>query len=527
MKMGNDIIQPKVSLSIVSADQAVTNAPQSVLLVGIKNDAGTAGSASLVENIANDGSENTLFGIDSQIASAVRAFKAISPNVRLDAIPLNANAGGTAAVFTISFAGTASESGNVVVNVGSKSNNKVTVAIASGDTATTVATNVANAISFLTKKMYAPSSSVGVVTLTCIHKGTSGNWGPINAVLNGKFSGQLSGLTVTIANTVVGATDPTAANSTSIFDVIGTRRYQGVVWLANTNNAIPSAWLDSRFNVNNRVLDGVAFCHVTDSWVNALVAVGTSNSKSLVLFCDKQNNISGYYGASNQEPPHITLASFAALRALRLTEGAAITQYLTTTAARDQFGGTALASLPYFNSTIPTLSVPYPNAGFTDTEITQLEAQGGSVIGQNSNGTNPLVGAVHTTYKTDPAGNPDISFKYLNYVDTMSAVREYFVNNYKKRYGQSRLTEGDVQYGRDMVNKALFEGYTDRLYGDLSGPDFVLCQDGEDAIIFFKKNRIVTLDLATGTINVNMLVPIVTQVRNIIGTVKIAFTVEG
>lgn len=78
-----------------------------------------------------------------------------------------------------------------------------------------------------------------------------------------------------------------------------------------------------------------------------------------------------------------------------------------------------------------------------------------------------------------------------------------------------------------MVNKSMFEAYTDRLFGELTGPDFVLCQAGEVALKFFKKNRDVALDMATGTITVNMLVPIVTQVRTIIGTIKIAFSTEG
>ncbi len=525
--MGNEVLQPKVSLSIVSADLAVDNAPQSVLLVGIKNDAGTATSSALVENIANDGSENTLFGKNSQIAAMVRAFKAIAPNVRLDAIPLNANSSGSLPTFTMTFTGSvAVERGSVNVIVGSKRNNSYTVAVAIGDTPTTIATNVAAAINADTFCMYTATSLVGAVTITCIHKGTAGNNGPISAVLVGKHYGMISGIAVSIG-AVYGSTDPTAAASSAIFDVVQNRRYQGLVWAASPNNSVPAVWLDSRFNANNRILDGVAFAYVVDSYANCLSALGLTNFKSLVLFVDKLNSVPGYTGTSGQEPMHTVIASFAALRALRLTDGAAISQYLTSKASSDQFGGAALASLPYFNSTIPTLSVPFPGTGFTDSEITTLEAQGGSVIGSNSVGTNVLVGAVSTTYKTDPAGNPDISFKYLNYVDTMSNVREYFFNNYKKRFAQSRLTEGTVQRGRDMVNKAMFEAYTDQLYGDLAGPDFVLTQDGEAAIKFFKKNRIVDLDLATGTVTVNMLVPIVTQVRNIIGTVKIAFSTEG
>ena len=94
--MGNQILQPSVSLSLVSADLEVANKPQKVLLVG-QFIAGTATDGVLVEDIANDGSENGLFQRDSHLAEMVRAFKRIAPQVQLDAIPL-ADAAGQAAI---------------------------------------------------------------------------------------------------------------------------------------------------------------------------------------------------------------------------------------------------------------------------------------------------------------------------------------------------------------------------------------------------------------------------------------------
>jgi hypothetical protein len=145
-------------------------------------------------------------------------------------------------------------------------------------------------------------------------------------------------------------------------------------------------------------------------------------------------------------------------------------------------------------------------------------------MGENAGGNGALVGEVLTTYKTDPASIPDPTFQFLNYVDTSSNIREYFFNNYKARFAQSRLTEGAVTRGRDMANSAVIRAYSEKLYMDLAGADFVLTQDGEDAIQFFKNNLTITLDLATGTATLTMLVPIVTQLRSIIGTIKIAFS---
>ena len=168
-----------------------------------------------------------------------------------------------------------------------------------------------------------------------------------------------------------------------------------------------------------------------------------------------------------------------------------------------------------------------PGDGFTDAEIETLHTDGAFVMGINSSGTNGLVGEVVTTYKTDPAANPDPTWKYLPYVDTSSNVREYMHNNLKKRFAQSRLTEGAVSRGRDMVNELVFRAYVEKLYSDLAGPGFVLVQDGEAALKFFKKNMTVVLDLSLGRITTTMLVPIVTQMREIVATLKISFSTEG
>lgn len=527
--MGNVMSNPKVSLSIVSADAQVENAAQAVLIVGIKDDDGTATSAALISNLPNDGSENVLFGEGSHVAHMIRMFKSIAPSVRLDVIPLNENAAGTASTYTITVTGTSTEAGSIDMFAGSRMLHRYSVAVSSGQTATQIGASIANAINNDAKSLFTAANVSGTVTLTFRHKGTFGNTMPVYVRPTGQYEGAIAGITLAVAAIVVGATNPTAMASTAIFDVATNNRYQGVVWPdSGTSGSVAAAWLDSRFNVNNKVLDGVAFCHVSGTYASGVGTVGTLNNKSLVMFADKSIAIAANYtGPTGREAGFLVSSAFAALRALRLTDGQAISQYITTTSSLDQFGGTALASLPYHNSTIPVLSLPYPGQGFTDIEIAAMELAGGSIIGQNAQGTNVLVGTVSTTYKTNPAGNADPSWKYLNYVDTMSAVREYFFNNYKKRFAQSRLTEGSVIRGRDMVNKAMFEAYTDRLFGDLTGPDFVLCQAGDVALNFFKKNRDVVLDLETGTITVNMLVPIVTQVRTIIGTIKIAFSTEG
>jgi hypothetical protein len=78
-----------------------------------------------------------------------------------------------------------------------------------------------------------------------------------------------------------------------------------------------------------------------------------------------------------------------------------------------------------------------------------------------------------------------------------------------------------------MANATVVRAFTEQLYGTLAGPNFVLVQDGEDALVYFKNNLVINLDLSLGKVTIQMLVPIVTQLRQIIATIKIAFDTEG
>ena len=78
-----------------------------------------------------------------------------------------------------------------------------------------------------------------------------------------------------------------------------------------------------------------------------------------------------------------------------------------------------------------------------------------------------------------------------------------------------------------MANQVVIESFLDSLYQELSGEDFVLTQAGTTAVKFFKANRTVSLNLETGTVTINMKMPIVTQLRTIVATIQIAFSTEG
>lgn len=513
------VSQPDVTVNILAANTLVANTGQKVLFIGQKTAAGSAVSGALNTGIANDNSWDSLFGINSMLAKMIRDARALNADVRFDAIALDDNGAGVAATGTFTVVGVPTEDGTLTFIVGSKYNHKYAIPITTGDAIADIATAIAAAITADTKCPCSASSALGVVTVTADNKGTVGN------TIGLKVEGAVAGTAVTVVGMASGATDPVL---TTVFDVIGDARYQTIVWPYDQDITTLGTFLDARFNVTNDVQDGMGIVALSDTVANLNSTLTALNSQSVAINVDEKMSTTTFVGPALLEIGYSKAAQFAAIRSLRLEADTDISQFvITRNGARDSFGGPALASKPYFNTPFPRFPQVAVGDGFSRAEVETLHDNGGFVIGNNTAGNTSIAGEVVTTYKTDSAGNPDISFKYMNYVDTISNIREYYFNNLKARFAQSRLTEGDLIRGRDMANQELIESFCTQLYTELSGENFVLTQSGEAALQFFNRKIVVTLDLSTGTVTINMQVPIVTQLRTILATVQIAFSTNG
>ena len=515
--MTTTIRQPKTTVNIVNASLTVANTRQRILFVGQKTAAGSATAGALVESIANGGAEDALFGRDGMLATLIRANKVRNQQVQVDAISLDDN-GSTFATGTITIVGTATEVGTITVITGSERNFKFSVAVASGDDETAVAAAIVAAVNANLDVPVTASNVAGVVTMTAINAGTYGNSIPLET------RGSVAGITgMAVVGMASGATDPVL---TSVFDVIADKRYQAIVWPYPNDTAELLTLLDPRFNADGNVLDGVGFTALADTVSNLKVLGAALNSESLVIIGDQKETETNYSGPAIVEIPMVVASQFAGFRGLRLdTGGFSIADLvITTNGPLDSFGGPALASKPYFNTPFAELVPMQTGRGFDDSEIEDLKDNGISVIGNNKANNTVISGEFVTTYKTDAAGNPDITFTFLNFVDTASQTREFQFNSLRSRFGQSRLTEGDVIKGRDMANALVIRSFMKRLYQDLSGPDFVLLEAGEDALVFFNDNLVITLDKASGTVTIQEEVALVTQIRDIVATLKIAFS---
>ena len=514
--MATVIREPFVDLSIVSGITTIQNTEQRILVVGQKTSAGSATSGALVTDIQNDNSWDTLFGASSQLANMCRNVRRYNTKTRMDAISLSDNGSGTAAQYTVTFTGTATEGGELSVSMGSP-DHTYTLVVTSGDTVSTLATNLAALITADTKVPYTAAAALGVMTATFVHKGNAGDASGV------AVSGTVAGVSYAVAQSVAGAGDPTL---TTLFDVIDDMRYQTIVWPWTADISTVKNFLDARFNVSNIVLDGVAVMTLVDTYANISSAVSALNSQSLCVIANELVSASTQYGGAILEYPWAIAAQVAGIRGLRLTDGSNISRFvISRDGSLDRFGGMAIASLPYFNTPVPDLPLMGVSYGFTADEVDDLQDDGASNIGNNSGGTEVIMGEMVTTYKTDAASNPDVTFKNLEYVDTSSVIREFYFNNLRARFSQHRLTEGSLIAGRAMANGALIEAYCTELYQRLA--NLALVQEGEAALRYYKQNLVVTLDLATGTATITQKMPIVTQLRRIIGTIEISFTTEG
>ncbi|HND56688.1 MAG TPA: hypothetical protein PLV92_29920, partial [Pirellulaceae bacterium] len=278
---GNIVSRPVVTFSLASADALVANAPQKVLIVGQYVTAGAGvTNGSWHKNLANDGSENSKFGRTSVLAEMIRAFKKIAPQVQLDCVALAESGSGVARVVDISITGTATESGTLQLIVGSEKLYKYSLPVTSGQAAATV---LANAVALINADLDCPftaSVSTSNLRLTADTKGTIANGYPIGYV------GAIAGLTIgNVTQSTAGSTDPTL---TTVLDVIGDARYQGIVW-PYADVAAVGTLLTNRFNANNAVLDGVAFAPLSDTHANILSTLGGANfnNKSVVVLADE------------------------------------------------------------------------------------------------------------------------------------------------------------------------------------------------------------------------------------------------
>jgi len=512
--------EPRINATLKSFREIAENDAQRVLLVNTSV-SGALPTGKLYTNIGNDLTYVSDFGFDSRLTRDITAFKALNPLTRLDVVSLAGT--GAAATGSIDVNGVATAAGEITLTLASRRDESYTFKAAAGDLANDIVTDfyaqITGQVGLVPQLVRASGFIIGppaTLQFTATEPGAVGNSYGI------EISGRIPGISITLAPMSGGTGTPVL---TSVPDLLGDTRYQTVVAPYEFGAGFLTGLLDPRFNVANNILDGVGLMTITDTLANITIAAAAQDSTSLVLFANKKITETLYAGPHVMEAGHVVSASVAAIRSLRLTEGANISSIVVATQSSDQIGGAAIAGLPYANTPYVNLPTIDAGKGWTLAEEMQLNAAGAAVFTNSRSGTVLLQGRVVSTYKTDVLGAPDETFKFLNAVDVSSAIREFYFDQLKLRFAQSRLTLGDVEPNRAMTNPQGIAAFCVLLYQRLGSPDFVLVQAGAQSINFYKSNlNVKVLDLAIGSVQVSMKVLLVSQLRSIELPIEVTFT---
>jgi phage tail sheath gpL-like len=504
---------PYVSSSIKSGQTPQSAGLRSALLIG-QMISGTAATGQLIEGIISEQEFNTYFGAKSQIAIAGRALiQALSISgirPKISAIALTDNVSGVAATGAIAFTGTATASGTLTIYINSILNGKYTLNVTTGDTATIVGAALAAAINANTNSPVSAVNTTGSVALTALNKGTQGN------SIGIKIVGLVAGISSTRTAMASGATDPVL---TTLFDPIVDTRFTTIIYPSNFPLPNLTNFTEARFNVDNKIIDGVGIVCKNDTYANHNTTVDGLNIKTLCYIPNELISNSTYSGGAIFENPLVIAAYAAAYRELRLTTNSNVSSITTNNVA---IGGSSFAAIPYHNTPFALLPTIDTGNDFTDVEAQELANSGCWLLRNNPSNTAIISGEALTTYKTNTLGQIDPTFKYLNYIDTLSIIREYIFNNIKANLSQHKLTTGAMLEGHPMINKegfiALMKGYYQNLSGMNGNKEYGLLRMGSEELNAFEKalQDSTVISLVDGKITSEAIANIVTQVRNII-----------
>ncbi|MFC3816570.1 hypothetical protein [Lysobacter sp. GCM10012299] len=510
---------PRITIGLLPAAIVSAFSDRRDLLVGTLADGAAAVSGALLTDLQRltRSEQRALLG-NGELFQRLRQFLAGNAGYSpVDVIGVAPAPTGLPATAAVKLTGAATAPGTIKVSPVDAVQFTVDVPISIGHTADVVAAALVAAFDAIADKPFTAAATAGDVELTATDKGTPGNLYGI------AVSGSTPGITVTLDAWLGGANDPSV---TAVFDAVGATRYTGISWpeYLAPNLAIVKDFLQARFNPANSIQDGVAFVGRSLTYVEALAAVAAENSQCIVQGGNNRISTAAHKGPAILQPADWTLAYLMGVRSKRLTPNAPLASNVQATAGSlDAIGGPALASLPLFNTPLPSAPVGLPGLLYSEQEQGDLQRAGFSTFGSNLESSGTVAGEITTNWKTDASGNESPSFHFLEYVDTGSVCREVFWRTLRSTFAQSRLTEGALIPGRSIANAALILAEILRIYRELANLALVVA--GSEAEDYFSANTQVLIDMSSGRATVRGPLPIVTQLRTIDYLLQFDFTV--
>lgn len=380
------------------------------LLIGQKIAAGSAAANSL-HRVTSPEQVSELAGRGSMLHRMAIAYFASNRITETWIGVLADDGAGVAATGTVTVTGPATEAGTIALYVGGE---RVTVGVADGDTATTIATAIAAAINAKADLPVTATSALGVVTLTFRHKGLVGNaFNVRHSYRDGEALPE--GVAATIVQLSGGTTNPALA---TLIAELGDSWFH--VWVHPFTDATSLAALENelsdRFS-SMRMIDAVAITSEAATYANLATLGDGRNSQHSVIVAQP-----GYPVVT---PPMEHAAEVAAL----------VARYGAADPARP-FQTLALKhSLPPAEGDIFTLE---ERNGLLFEGIATTRVGAGDVV---------QIDRLITTYQENAAGAADTAYLDVNTLLTLMYLRYSFRVRMQTRYPRHKLASDGARLG--------------------------------------------------------------------------------
>ena len=255
------------------ASAPVLPIPARTLIIAQMASGGTATPNAVIQNVTRILDGRGYAGAGSHMDMLITAYLNTQTDIPLDIICMSDAGGATKAVWTYTFAGTATQGGTPAVGI---AGTRITIGTLAGDAATVAATEWAAAVNANPLLPVTATVSSAVVTVTAKNGGLFGN--EITHILNPVPGDAMPpGLTLTIAQTVTGATNPSIA--TPLAAVTHTLYTDIVLGPSDTPNlALLNAELERRFTAQVH-LDGRGHYGFQGTLSQALSAAAALNAR--------------------------------------------------------------------------------------------------------------------------------------------------------------------------------------------------------------------------------------------------------
>lgn len=379
-----------------------------VLLIGQKLAAGTQPALTPVR-VTNPETARTLFGSGSMLYEMCAAYLEANSYTEMVACALEDDPAAVAASGTLTFSGSATESGTIALYV---AGTRVRAGVTAGQAAADVAAAVAAAVNAVASLPVTCAAAGAVLTFTSRHKGEAGNG--IDLRLNNESGETLpAGITATITAMSGGTANPELAD---LIAALGDVQYH-VVAMPYTDSASLSAMeqeMEDRWGPM-RAIEGMVVTAARGTQ-GTLGALGDSRNSQLLCIS---------HCAGIPQSPWQWAAAVAGVLAY----------YAGIDPAR-----------PFQTLEVPGVTAPRESDRFTNEERNLLLWDGISTFIVDSGGSVRLERLI-TTYKQNAAGADSTAYLNVNNPLVLMYLRYAWRTWMLNRYPRHKLADDGTRYG--------------------------------------------------------------------------------